>query len=196
MLPPTQFPSDDRWSCKGVRYNIGIRCTAGGDWWLRKSDVWSFSKEHSDRGWHDFIAWEKIHCQSGWLNFKQVELEAWAQLPLPVPLANPALQRLDLSQEAVMVKFLLKDSAPIFFDKRLLTARCEYFQEMFAQTTWREALTSEIDMRSDSDADSRSMSALCIFLMSDVFDAQGDKQLAMLLGCHCPAWFLLSDSRS
>ncbi|CAE7470793.1 unnamed protein product [Symbiodinium pilosum] len=78
-----------------------------------------------------------------------------------------------------MVKFLLKDSAPIFFDKRLLTARCEYFQEMFAQTTWREALTSEIDMRSDSDADSRSMSALCIFLMSDVFDAQGDEQLAM-----------------
>ena len=77
------------------------------------------------------------------------------------------------------MKFLLPESQNIFFDKRLLTARSEYFAEMFCQPAWREARTNEVDMSSDEDATVRSVKALCVYLMADTFHAEGDIELAL-----------------
>ncbi|CAE6922319.1 unnamed protein product [Symbiodinium natans] len=58
-------------------------------------------------------------------------------------------------------------------------ARSEYFREMFSSSSWKEALTNEVDLRSDSEVDGSSLRSLCLFLMTETFHAQGDLQLAL-----------------
>lgn len=66
-VPQPQWPRD--WEFANIRYAIScIRWPTGsGDTWAakRKSDLWTFTANRLDRGWHDFLAPGEIHRYLG-----------------------------------------------------------------------------------------------------------------------------------
>ena len=85
---------------------------------------------------------------------------------------------MDFTQDPAFITFRVRDAPPIFFDKRVLIARSDYFRDMLSEPRFKEAQTNEIDLRSDPNADVRSVSAILTFFMSETFLAQGDELLA------------------
>ena len=172
MLPPQHADVD--WSCEEITFSIKLQHHDGNQLHtVHKEDTHTFSGLAIDRGWRRFLPWSSISEQN------EIRVEGEACLPVPkVPVHS--IHSLDLTQEPAFVKFLLPDSPPIYCDKRLLTARSEYFAEMFSsQSTWKEARINEVDMRSDPEAKVRSISAIYFFLVSDTFHAQDDMQHAL-----------------
>ena len=85
---------------------------------------------------------------------------------------------MDFTQDPAFITFFVHDGPPIFFDKRVLIARSDYFRDMLSEARFKEAQTNEIDLRSDPHADVRSVTAILTFFMSETFLARGDAPLA------------------
>ncbi|CAE7361015.1 HMT1 [Symbiodinium natans] len=87
----------------------------------------------------------------------------------PEPACPAFCRELDLSKELCQVAFILADGSRIYFDRRLLVARSEYFGEMLGNDSWKEGRTNENYLRSNPDANSRTMSAVLRFLVGGSF---------------------------
>ena len=110
----------------------------------------------------------------GWTNEKG-ELHIQAEV-----LGLPEFPSLDFSQELKIVTFRLADDARLYFDRRILMSRCQYFKDMLA-TEWQESRTGEIDLSKDPQCTKASVSALLDFMISNSFHARGDPDLAFLV---------------
>ena len=189
LLPPP-LEQGSNWSCPDVELEIALKRQndiTGLPWRSRFSDVHTFTPESFDWGWDDFFRLRRLDRERGWLNERgEITLEAAARLPLPrnphisgrPAIDSDALPAVNFEEEPVFVTFRLRGAPPVYFDKRLLVARSEYFRQMLADSRWREGRTHEVDLTSDPQASSRSMSSLLMFLTTNSFDAQGDADLA------------------
>merc|ERR1712032_789900 len=83
-----------------------------------------------------------------------------------------------MGEELRPVVFFLAEGGPLFFDRRLLVARSEFFRDMLVTSGCRESATGGVDLRSEPFATHSSVTALLSFIVSDTFKAQGDADLA------------------
>ncbi|CAE7755642.1 UBP13, partial [Symbiodinium necroappetens] len=58
---------DPRWCFHGVKYQISLVNWTDYRRSVTKSDIWSFSRDGIDRGWHDMVRVAELMPESGWL---------------------------------------------------------------------------------------------------------------------------------
>lgn len=177
LIPPSHL-AESEWSCPDVRFDIAaLHSGYHGQWWMRETTSHTFTSAKPCVGWENFVRdW------SGWLSNKgELMLEASARLPTrrnfheAPSYSYPAM---DFTQDPAFITFFVHDGPSIFFDKRVLIARSDYFRDMLSEARFKEAQTNEIDLRSDPHADVRSVTAILTFFMSETFLARGDAPLA------------------
>lgn len=176
LIPPSHM-AESEWSCPDVRFDIAaLHGGYHGEWWKRESTSHTFTSASPSLGWDNFV-----RDPSGWLSNGELMLEASARLPTRRNFHEApscSYPTMDFTQDPAFITFRVRDAPPFFFDKRVLIARSDYFRDMLSEPRFKEAQTNEIDLRSDPNADVRSVSAILTFFMSETFLAQGDELLA------------------
>ncbi|CAL1156333.1 unnamed protein product [Cladocopium goreaui] len=172
-------PSSDMpmWECKSVRYLI-LAINRDEENTICKMDAFTFNAQKIDRGWHCIVPISLLADSFYGFVDENDQMEIRAEVHGLPPAPNP-LVSWDLTAELKPLSFRLASGPPLFFDQRLLTARCEYFQKMLDETaTWKESSVGEVDLRSDPHASQESVLAVLGFLVADVFDPK-DVSLAL-----------------
>ncbi|CAE7814612.1 HMT1, partial [Symbiodinium sp. CCMP2456] len=126
--------------------------------------------------WDTGLSSTDILEDDGWLNDAG---ELRVQATVTFPSAREPQRKTDYTQKMAQVTFLLSESPPLFFDKRILVAQSEYFAEMLSNDSWIEGRTHEVDLRNNPDANQQTVHAVLNFLQHGDFHAQGDEAYAM-----------------
>ncbi|CAE7564028.1 RHOBTB1 [Symbiodinium pilosum] len=102
--------------------------------------------------------------------------EAW------LPHFSPALELkpLDFALAPAIITFRLADGSCLYSDQHMLIQRSEYFALMFAETSWQEGVTKEVDLSSDPHADRSSMAAVLHYLTTGQVACQDFSQMLSL----------------
>ena len=138
----------------------------GKKWSSKVSDKFRF-KKHREKG-YQMLSRQDLR---NWLYDGQVVcIRAHAKLP-----SSMAVKPLDFTGEPAFITFRLRDESSLFFDKRVLMQRSEYFCHMLSDAAWQEGRTNEIDLSNNAHANSSSMSAILGFLITER-TPQGDVQ--------------------
>ena len=121
-----------------------------------------------------------IQPGSGWLDeHGHMHLRARAVFPPVIDRPRPAFrEEPDFTQELTRVSFRLSDGQHMFFDKRLLITRSEYFRNMLAEDRYKEGAANLIDLSGNPQATQQSLTALLRFLVGGGFSSYGNKHLA------------------
>ncbi|CAE7251140.1 HMT1 [Symbiodinium necroappetens] len=126
--------------------------------------------------WNTGLSSQDILEDDGWINDAG---ELRVQATLTFPSVREPQRKTDYTQKMAQVTFLLSESPPLFFDKRILVAQSEYFAEMLSNDSWIEGRTHEVDLRNNPDANQQTVHAVLNFLQHGDFQAQGDETYAM-----------------
>ncbi|CAE7781325.1 HMT1 [Symbiodinium sp. KB8] len=126
--------------------------------------------------WNTGLSSQDILEDDGWINDAG---ELRVQATLTFPSVREPQRKTDYTQKMAQVTFLLSESPPLFFDKRILVAQSEYFAEMLSSDSWIEGRTHEVDLRNNPDANQQTVHAVLNFLQHGDFQAQGDETYAM-----------------
>ncbi|CAE7725572.1 unnamed protein product [Symbiodinium pilosum] len=81
------------------------------------------------------------------------------------------------------VTFRLSEGPPVYFDKRILVARSEYFREMLAGDAWKEAKSGEVDLSKNPHMNHRNLQAILQFLCDGTFSSDADTAKALAVRC-------------
>ena len=149
-----------------------------------KSKGGTFTSSDPRRLWGKFVPFsELVSPQSGWMNEQgEVRLETLVIFPLErlAPILWPPL---DFTEEMSQVTFRLSEGPPVYFDKRILVARSEYFREMLAGDAWKEAKSGEVDLSKNPHMNHRNLQAILQFLCDGTFSSDADTAKALAVRC-------------
>ena len=160
LLPPSHLASTE-WACENVRYALKVSYTfEGKSWAFKVKDQWSFTK-HTDQG-HELLSSQDIRA---WMPLGQlVCIRAEVELPDPTAAESGPL---DFAAEPAFTAFRLAKPPALFFDRRILIQRSEYFRRMLTDAAWQEGSTNEIDLSNNPNADPSSVNAVLQYLLTD-----------------------------
>ena len=174
VLPPRNCPN--KWVCPDVEVELEVRNFKDESLHVRRLWKKTFCEKSSSVGARPLLPSRHLTADEGWCNADdELFVTAKARFQAaPDPLHTMLFAKLDFSEEASQVVFKLKEEPLLFFDKRILVARSEYFKTMFESQSWLEGRTNEVDLSKDPLADRRTILAMFRYLMSNTFSAAGD----------------------
>ncbi|CAJ1353732.1 unnamed protein product [Effrenium voratum] len=182
VLPPEK--NMQGWECKNVRCSIRVMSSIVGKEIL-KIRTHTFTPRDgrpgrpAQYGFHRLVSFQELTRGSGLLDGDSKVRVRASVSNLPFAKPRNALQ-IDLSAELQPVRILVPDGPPLIFDQRILVARSEYFQKMFAAEC-KEASTGVVDLRQDANASHQCVSAMLSFLLTKCLDPDVDLELALAL---------------
>ena len=172
VLPPRN--SCSKWVCPDVEVELEVRNFK--DEALRVRRLWkkTFCDKSSSVGARPLLPSRHLTIEEGWCNAEdELFVTARARFQAPAdPLDTMLFRKLDFAQQSPQVVFKLCEEPLLYFDKRILVARSEYFRTMFESQSWLEGQTNEVDLSKDRLADRRTILAMFRYLMSNTFSAE------------------------
>ena len=139
----------------------------------------SFDKEGMRTG--DVVIWQPLPAEPHSPATRALTVQDYARKLATESTQSTAeenMQGLNFEEEMKLVVFHLAEGQSLYFDKRLLVARSEFFRDMLVTSSCRESQTGEVDLSMEALATRSSMTALLRFIVSDTFTAKGDADLA------------------
>ena len=179
-----------QWTLDEVNYEIAVEYTCTGErQTVDRKGCASFRDDSANWGWQKMVDLSKIRQDDNWRNNK-VLLRGAAWLPHYTRAVELEPLNLQLQSEPAFVALLLGDGSTLCCDGRVLTQRCHYFARMFAEPSWQEGASKEVDLRSDVNADRCSVEAVLHFLMTGQVAANDDANQMLMLRCLADQFLL------
>ena len=180
VLPP-QGACSKSWACPDAEVELEVRNLKDDSLSVRRLWKKTFRDKSNSVGARSLLPTCQLTADEGWCNEEdELVVTARARFQAPAKLLDTKLfGKLDFAQEASQVVFKLSQEPPLFFDKRILVARSEYFKTMLESQSWLEGRTNEVDLSNEPLADRRTVLAMFKYLMSDTFCAASDSTWAL-----------------